>query len=95
MVLKLPLGARDDVNEGRRPFERNRALGDMGGLRTPFVALCPFSCPGDTCGELISVDLTVSCPTRVGVCEVTEPCNEILALIEYCEDNVSVENSAC
>jgi hypothetical protein len=41
VVLKLLLGARDDVKEGRRPFDRNMALGDMGGLKTPFVPFCP------------------------------------------------------
>jgi hypothetical protein len=41
VVLKTLLGARDEVKEGWRPLDRNMALGDMGGLRTPFVPFCP------------------------------------------------------
>jgi hypothetical protein len=41
VVLKTLLGARDEVKEGWRPFDRNMALGDMGGLKTPFVPFWP------------------------------------------------------
>jgi hypothetical protein len=41
-MLKLLLGAREDVKEGSRPFERNAALGDIGGERTPFVPEAPL-----------------------------------------------------
>ena len=38
-MLKLPLGAREEVNEGSRPFDRKAVLGDSGGLKTPFEPL--------------------------------------------------------
>ena len=46
-MLKFPLVARDDVNDGRRPFERKRAWGDCGGEST---ALAPFVCCLDEVG---------------------------------------------
>jgi hypothetical protein len=44
IVLKLPLVAREEVNEGRRPFERERTWGDCGGENTAFVPFAPFVC---------------------------------------------------
>jgi hypothetical protein len=41
IVLKFPLVAREDVNDGRRPFVRKRAWGEAGGDNT---ALAPFVC---------------------------------------------------
>lgn len=37
--MKLPLVARDDVKDPRRPLERRAPFGDMGGLNTPLVPL--------------------------------------------------------
>jgi hypothetical protein len=56
IVLKFPLVAREDVKDGRRPFERKRAGGDCGGENTalmpfmPFMPLVPFVCCLDEVG---------------------------------------------
>jgi hypothetical protein len=50
MVLKFPLVARDDVNDGRRPFERKRAWGDCGGESTALMPLVPLVCCLDEVG---------------------------------------------
>jgi hypothetical protein len=69
VVLKLWLGARDDVKEGRRPLVRNRAFGDMGGLKTPFV---PFCSADEGRGDVISAGYKALLSGVVGVCEVIE-----------------------
>jgi hypothetical protein len=69
VVLKLWLGARDDVKEGRRPLVRNRAFGDIGGLKTPFV---PFCSAEEGRGEVISAGYKTLLSGVVGVYEVID-----------------------
>jgi hypothetical protein len=63
VVLKLWLGARDDVKEGRRPF------GDIGGLKTPSVPSCPDD---EGRSDVISAAYETLLSVVVGVCEVIE-----------------------
>jgi hypothetical protein len=92
VVLKLPLGARDDVKEGRRPLDLKRAFGDRGGLRTPLVPFWPERVPDV---ERRDVDIVIGrgecCFAGVGVCEIIEVCDEILDWIENCGGGVVVE----
>jgi hypothetical protein len=75
-MLKLLLGAREDVKEGSRPFDRNAALGDIGdigGERTPFVPDAPLVLTvwGDF-GDAMLGDWSVFCSERVGVLGVID-----------------------
>jgi hypothetical protein len=51
IVLKFPLVAREEVNDGRRPLERKRACGDCGGEKTALVPFAPFVCCLDEVGR--------------------------------------------
>jgi hypothetical protein len=96
VVLKALLGAREDVKEGRRPFDRKRALGDNGGLSTPFVPLAPLELPYvETLGEAILDELDISFSVRVGVYEVMEALGEILVCVENCSGDVVGEVVRC
>jgi hypothetical protein len=68
MVLKVWLGARDDVKDGRRPFDRKSAFGERGGLKTPFDPSMPFRFPEDASLDAIVVGGRVLlCADRIGV----------------------------
>lgn len=55
--MKLPLVARDDVKESRRPFERSAPPGDIGGLKTPFEPLrLPKPIGDDSLGDIMLYD---------------------------------------
>jgi hypothetical protein len=92
VVLKLWLGARDDVKEGRRPLVRNRALGDMGGLKTPFVPFCPDD---KGRGDVILDGYSTLLSDVMGVCEVIEAVDVRLVRTENCGGDVVGEGDTC
>jgi hypothetical protein len=79
VVLKLWLGAREDVKDGRRPLDLKLALGDMGGLKTPLLPLIPLSVPDveNRC-DAISAGYNLLCTDCVGVYDVMKAWAEIL-----------------
>lgn len=53
-MAKLPLVAREDVNEPRRPFDRRAPLGDIGGLSTPLAPVkLPKPLGDDNLGDIM------------------------------------------
>jgi len=65
------------------------ALGDMGGLNTPFVLLWPLIPPwDDTLAEVMSVLYAVTWPGRVGVLQVIKELAEMLDWTENCSGGV-------
>jgi hypothetical protein len=95
MVLKLLLGARDDVKEGRRPVDRNIALGDIGGLKTPLVPFLPLRFPYvETRGDVM-LDVWEVTSVRAGVWEMIEACVDKLDCTENCRGDVLGRLAAC
>ena len=83
IALKFPLGAREDVNEGKRPFERKAAFGESGGLKTPFVPFKPFKWPEDeSFGDIILAASRSLTGPWVGVFERLRTWLAILGVME-------------
>jgi hypothetical protein len=57
-MAKLPLVARGDVKEPRRPLERRVPFGDMGGLSTPLAPLKLSKPLGNNLGDIMVEDST-------------------------------------